>query len=119
MGFWLAAMIASGAMASAPPTALTVTYYPNGKLSGPVSWTLVCRPAHGTHPAPGRACLELRLPRAAAELGPPKPCTILPSLKAPYAIVRGTVGGTPVKRVLRPGCDNAAWHDLHFLLTGA
>jgi hypothetical protein len=117
----LALLAAAGALLGAPgKTALVVAYYPSG-LAGPgQTWRLSCAPAHGTHPTPGRACLELRLRQAMAELRPPAaPCRFMIGARTPYARVEGRVRGVAVKRLVRPGCDDAAWHDLHFLLTGS
>lgn len=101
-------------------TSLAVTYYPHGGDSPPMVWHLTCAPARGTHPTPGRACLETLAARASADLAPPtRPCPFAISPHAPYTRVEGLLRGRPVKRVVRPGCDVAAWRDLHFLLTGA
>ncbi len=61
----LATAVAAGILASAAgagprPTALTVTFWPDGSDPGRRQvWTLRCEPPMGTLPAPARACRRL------------------------------------------------------------
>lgn len=102
--------------ASGSKASLKVTYWPHGRTAAGTVWTLRCAPAGGTHPFPGRSCLQLRA--HADDLRPAtKPCTLLERAGSPEAAIAGTYAGRKVDRSYRVGCPG--WNNLKLVLTGS
>lgn len=110
----IVALPAAGSAAGQPGTArLSISVWPDGREGGkPVRrLTLRCRPAGGSHPAPGRACVRLRANLAALKPVPRnRPCDAR-FYGRQEALVSGTVNGRPIRAALnrRNGCEQARW----------
>jgi hypothetical protein len=109
----LAVLAAGSAAGSSPRTALTVTYWEQGRAAGDkIVWTLACSPARGTLTHPGVACR--RLAAGGRKLFAPVPknvaCTEI--YGGPQeALVVGSVQGRRVwaRFARRNGCEIARW----------
>jgi hypothetical protein len=101
---------------------LTITVWPDGTGEGKASqtWTLRCRPAGGTHPAPGRACRRLFSNLGALRPVPgDRACRTL--LGGPQkAFIRGSIRGKRVRAAfnLQGSCEVARWNRLGVLFPG-
>jgi len=103
---------------TAAATALTITVTPSPAAS-PLTWTLSCGPADGTHPNPAAACDFVA--RTAARLLAPVPadlaCTKIYGGPA-VATISGMWRGLPVNARLarQDGCEIARWDRLEPLI---
>jgi hypothetical protein len=79
--------------------------------TGPVTWTLTCDPAGGTHPDPAAACAALA--EMAAPFAPvPEDLLCTQVYGGPErAVVTGTWRGAPVHATFtrKDGCEIARW----------
>ena len=101
-----------------PRVSLTIRYWPHGQgADGLETWTLICHPTGGDHPAARRACAELAADRT--PFAPPaQPCPTVIVRGEPEARVAGRLDAEAVDAIIRPRCGTA-WQRLHALLTGA
>jgi hypothetical protein len=116
-----AALVLLGpAAATTPPTALTITVWPEGRGKDSTTWTLRCAPVGGTLPRAGRACTSLARLRGAFEPIPSDMvCTEI--YGGPHqALVTGRHAGRRVwARFSRTdGCQIDRWKRHAFLFGG-
>jgi Subtilisin inhibitor-like len=120
------ALVGCGASAgapaqSAPPTSLTITYWPQGVGKGTATkWTLRCNPAGGTLPRAAAACRQLASMRDA--FAPtPKDVFCTEQYGGPQAaVISGTFRGKRLWTKLqnRDGCEIARFQRHAFLVPG-
>jgi len=109
----------AGAAATAK-TRVVITVWSQGRGQGkPVaSWTLTCRPAGGSHPAPGRACRRL-FAHVGALRPVPRGSLCTDQLGGPeVALIRGRIRGKRVRSWLNRsnGCEIGRWDALGVVL---
>jgi hypothetical protein len=112
----LVAVPAGSAAGPSGPTRLSIMVWPEGRGDGTSirQLTLRCRPAGGSHPAPGRACRRLL-----ANLGALRP---VPASRActrqfggpQQALLSGRVNGRRIRAAFnrKNGCEIARWDRL-------
>lgn len=102
-----------------PNYRLRISYQENLQAK-PVSWTLNCRPAGGTHPNAHLACQEIRSVTNPFKR-PPKneACTMIYGGEE-VARVTGTWAGKTIKRKFTRtnGCEISRWDELIVTLSG-
>ena len=123
----LLAVVGCGAGENAPAAGssgaidLRISYWPEGRASGPPQkWTLRCAPAGGTLPQPAAACRKLAaMARPFAPI--PKDAICTEVYGGPQvALITGTFRGRPlwVQLSQRNGCEIARFKRLSFLVPG-
>jgi Subtilisin inhibitor-like len=114
----LALMLAAPAAGSGPGTQLRIVVKASASAPGVVR-TLRCRPARGTVPQPGRACVRLLAGGRALFAPTPKGTACNQIYGGPQtATVRGTLRGKPIFATFsrRDGCEVARWARVQFLI---
>lgn len=106
---------AAGGTAPEPPaTALTITFWPEGRSGDAFEAELTCDPDGGTHPAPAEACKALRFNAdALAPLPPDSICTQIYG-GAQEAEISGTLDGEQIDATFsrQNGCEIDRWDRL-------
>jgi hypothetical protein len=102
----------------APATALTITFWPEGRSGAAVEAELTCDPPGGTHPAAGEACDALRANAdALAPLPPDSICTQIYGGDQ-EAEIAGVLDGEDVQASFsrQNGCEIDRWDRLAIVL---
>lgn len=94
-----------------PATALTITFWPEGRTGPAQEAELTCDPGGGTHPSPAEACKALRANAdALAPLPPDSICTQIYG-GAQEAEITGVLDGDEIQATFsrQNGCEIDRW----------
>jgi hypothetical protein len=101
-----------------PATALTITFWPEGRTGPAQEAELTCDPGGGTHPSPAEACKALRANAdALAPLPPDSICTQIYG-GAQEAEITGVLDGDEIQATFsrQNGCEIDRWERMAAVL---